>query len=224
MKTVEDDRDCAADERRCRGRPQMRSDDDTRTLIYEAARHEFSEKGFAATSMENVARRAGVSTKTVYRLIANKAALFEAMVIYRIDYFVSAVNLSACHQQDVEVALCAALRVCGELALDPEVVALQRMILAESEKFPEIVETFYKNAVRRTVGAMASFLKLQQKRGAISLDDADEAAGMLLGMMMYEPQRQSWFAKKPLPDRDAIAARAATCAALFLRGSRVRNP
>ena len=51
---------------------------------------EFADSGYAATSMESVARRAGVSTKTLYRLIPNKAALFEAMVTDRIDRFVSA--------------------------------------------------------------------------------------------------------------------------------------
>src|SRR6266550_270549 len=66
-------------DRRCRGRPQLRSDDETCQIIYEAARHEFAGNGFAATSMETVARRAGVSTKTLYRLIPNKAALFEGV-------------------------------------------------------------------------------------------------------------------------------------------------
>jgi len=73
---------------RGRGRPQARSDDETRAIIYEAARAEFAATGYAATSMESVAKRAGVSTKTLYRLIPNKAALFEAMVTNRIAGFV----------------------------------------------------------------------------------------------------------------------------------------
>ena len=75
-------------DKRCRGRPQLRPDDETRRIIYEAARHEFAGNGFAATSIETVARRAGVSTKTLYRLIPNKAALFEGMVSDRMDRFV----------------------------------------------------------------------------------------------------------------------------------------
>jgi AcrR family transcriptional regulator len=49
-------------------------------LIYEAARHEFAASGYAATSMESVVRSAGISTKTLYRLIPTKASLFEGMV------------------------------------------------------------------------------------------------------------------------------------------------
>src|SRR5260370_25717389 len=79
-------------DRRCRGRPQVRPDDETRRIIYEAARHEFAASGYAATSMEAVARRAGVSTKTLYRLVPNKASLFEGMVSDRLHPFLPHVN------------------------------------------------------------------------------------------------------------------------------------
>src|SRR5712675_1259498 len=114
-------------DQRCRGRPQVRPDAETRQIIYEAARHEFAASGYAATSMEAVARRAGVSTKTLYRLIPNKASLFDGMVTDRLDRFVSSVNLQAVDHAEIEQALYAALMVCAELALDQEVIALQRM-------------------------------------------------------------------------------------------------
>src|SRR5476651_440292 len=90
------------DARRSRGRPQIRPDDETRHIIYEAARHEFAENGYAATSMEVVARRAGLSTRTLYRLVPAKAALFESMVSDRIDRFVSSVSLRGCDHSDIE--------------------------------------------------------------------------------------------------------------------------
>src|ERR1700721_2818182 len=108
----------ASEDRRCRGRPQVRPDDETRQVIYEAARHEFAGSGYAATSMETVARRAGVSTKTLYRLVPNKASLFEGMVSDRLDRFLSAVNLQAIDHTDIEQALFAALMACADLALD----------------------------------------------------------------------------------------------------------
>src|SRR6476620_12733508 len=104
-------------DKRCRGRPQVRPDDETRRMIYEAARHEFAGSGYAATSIETVARRAGVSTKTLYRLIPNKAALFECMVSDRIDRFIYEVNLHAADHTDIEPALTAALSACAELRL-----------------------------------------------------------------------------------------------------------
>src|ERR1700723_3114789 len=141
-----DQEDPCTEVRRGRGRPQARCDDDTRAIIFDAARLEFAASGYAATSMESVARQAGVSTKTLYRLVPNKAALFEGMITDRIDTFASVVRLRACDGSNIEKALREALVVCGELVLDGDVVSLLRMIIGESEKFPEIAETFYHKA------------------------------------------------------------------------------
>ena len=204
--------------RRGRGRPQARCDEETRAVILDAARHEFVSSGYAATNMESVARRAGVSTKTLYRLIPNKAALFEAMITARIDRFASVVRLRACDGRDIEAALREALMICGELILDGEVIALQRLVLADSEKFPEISETFYHKAIRRTERTLANWLQAQGERGLIKIDDAEAAAGMLLGMLVFQPQRAVLFDHAPAPSRDEVARRAQAVARLFLRG------
>jgi AcrR family transcriptional regulator len=210
-------------DRRCRGRPPLRSDDETRQIIYEAARHEFAGNGYAPTSMESVARRAGVSTKTLYRLIPSKTALFEGMVSDRIDRFLSDVNLKAVDHPSIEEGLYAALMVCAELTLDEEVVAVQRMVLQESGKFSDIAGTFYRNGIQRTATALADWLRVQQQRGLIELDDAAEAAGMLIGMVASAPQRAAFFGGVPLPSRSQIEARVRSCAALFLRGCQAKR-
>jgi AcrR family transcriptional regulator len=207
-------------ERRLRGRPQVRPDCDTRQLIYEAARHEFSDNGYAATSIERVARRAGVSTKTLYRLIPNKAALFEGMTSDRIDRFLSEINLEAIDHAEIDEALYAALMACADLALDKEVVALQSMVLQESGKFSDLAGAFYRNGIQRTVTALADWLTMQQSRGLMKLDDAEEVAGMLLGMVADAPRRATMFGGLPLPSRPQIEARVRKCVALFLRGYR----
>jgi AcrR family transcriptional regulator len=209
-------------DKRCRGRPQVRPDDETREVIYEAARHEFAASGYAATSMETVARRAGVSTKTLYRLIPNKASLFEGMVSDRLDRFIFQVNLHAADHTDIEEALCTALMTCADLALDEETIAVQRMVLQEAGKFSDIAGMFYTNAILRTALALADWLRAQQARGLIALDDIDEAAGMLLGMVTSAPRRAALFGGVPLPSRSQIEARVRNCAALFLRGCQVR--
>jgi AcrR family transcriptional regulator len=165
-----------------------------------------------------VARRAGVSTKTLYRLIPNKAALFEAMITDRIDTFASVVRLRACDGRDVEKALREALIVCGELVLNSDVISLQRVILGDSEKFPEIAEIFYHKAIRRTEQTLANWLKTQNERGLIRIDDAESSAGMLLGMLVFQPQRAVLFGHAPPPTREELEKRAETVAALFLRG------
>ena len=217
-KTEAEQEDPCAEVRRGRGRPQARCDEETRSIIFEAARHEFAGSGYAATSMDGVARRAGVSTKTLYRLIPNKAALFEAMITDRMDRFVSVVRLRACDGKDIEKALREALVVCGELILDDDVIMLQRVILGDNEKFPEIAETFYHKAIRRTERTLANWLQAQHERGLIKIDAPEAAAGMLLGMLVFQPQRAVMFGHAQTPGRDELERRAQTVAALFLRG------
>ena len=209
-------------DRRCRGRPQVRPDDETRQIIYEAARHAFADGGYAATSIEAVARRAGVSTRTLYRLIPNKASLFDGMVTDRLDRTLASVDLNAIDHAEIEEALYAALMACAELTLDEEVIALQRMVLQEAGKFSDIAGMFYKNGIQRITAALADWLRVQQKRGLIDLDDIDEAAGMLLGMVASAPRRAAMFGGVPLPPRSQIEARVRRCAALFLRGCQAK--
>ena len=112
----------------------------------------------------------------------------------------------------------AALMSCADLMLDEDVIALQRMILQETGKFSDLAGTFYKNGIRRTVAALADWLRAQQARGLIVLDDADEAAGMLIGMLSSAPQRAAIFGGVPMLSRPAIEARVRACVKLFLRG------
>ena len=204
--------------RRDRGRPQLRPDDETRQIIYEAARHEFAANGYAATSTETVARQAGISTKTLYRLVPNKAALFEGMVSDRLDRFLSDFNLQVPEEADIEAGLNAALMAYADLGLDPDVVALQRIILQETGQFPALAVAFYNNGIVRTTAALTKWLRLQVKRRLIDLDNPEEAAGILIGMVASAPQRAAIYGGLPLPSRAQLKARVRKCVTLFLRG------
>src|ERR1700761_9261235 len=70
------------------GRPPVRSDEATLQLILDAAADAFRDDGFAGTGMSAVAQRAGVSTKTLYRLVPTKADLFRRVVAARTARFV----------------------------------------------------------------------------------------------------------------------------------------
>jgi AcrR family transcriptional regulator len=118
-----------ARQRRHRGRPRVRPDAETRQVIYEAVRREFAAAGYGPTSMEAVAHRAGLSSKTLYRLFPNKAALIEGTSLERL---LSGFSLRATDHQNIGEALCTALASCADLALDAELVALQHMVLQEA--------------------------------------------------------------------------------------------
>ena len=209
--------------RRCRGRPQIRSDDATLRLIIEAAALEFQANGYAGAGMEAVAQRAGISTKTLYRLVPTKADLFKSVVSDRAGRFILAIDEQVVGALDLESALERILIAYGRLTLDQEVIAMTRLVLGESDRFPEIAETFYEEAIRPTTEAMADWLERQRRRG-LSLDDPLLAVGMLRGMMVMEPQRAVMLGQRSVPDAGEIAMRAKICAALFLKGCRLENP
>lgn len=204
--------------KRGRGRPQARPDEVTRRLIHEAAQQEFLESGYAATCMEAVAARAGVSTKTLYRLIPTKAALFEGMVTARLDEFFAGIVADVVDSPDLASALETMLVDCAGLTLDKEVLGVHRLVIAESDRFPELAQAFYKNGIQRVPVVLAGWLDTQRKRGMLRLEDPKAAAGMLLGMMISEPQRAAILRQgKPLSP-NAVRERARACAQLFLGG------
>ena len=208
--------------RRPRGRPPIRSDEETRDLIIEAARQEFQANGYAATCMNDVAQRAGVSTKTMYRLIPTKADLLKSVVSDRIERFMLEVDAEALDALPLRVALERMLFAYGVLTLSADTIAMNRLVLGEGDRFPQIASIFYETAVQRTTEAMVGWFGHQIERGLIELEDVRAAVGMLRGMMVMEPQRAVMLGRRGVPDQAEIAARARQCARIFLDGCSVR--
>ncbi len=203
-----------------RGRPQVRSDEKTRRLIFEAVRHEFEANGYAATSMEDVAHRAGVSTKTLYRIVPNKACLLKDFVSDRFDQLAMEFKLRVPRNAAIDVGLHQALIFCANIALHPEILSLERLILQEMLGFPKLAASFYTAGFVRITAELSKWLREQVSYGSISIDDCDEAAGFLIGMLVSGPRRETIYADKPLPSRQQIEERVQSCVALFLNGCR----
>ena len=208
---------------RCRGRPQIRPDEETRELVVEAALQELLANGYAGASMVAVAERAGVSTKTMYRLIPTKADLFRSVVSDRISRFMLDIDTEALDALPVEDALVRMLAIYGALALSEETIAMQRLVIGECDRFPEIGCSFYELAIRPTSEAIEGWLKRQCGRGSITLEDPNAATGMLRGMMIMEPQRAAMLGVRPAPSAEEIKTRAQSCARIFLDGCRHSN-
>jgi len=206
---------------RGRGRPQLRSDEETLGLIVGAAREEFQANGYAGATMSAVAQSAGVSTKTLYRLTPNKAELFKSVISEKIGRFMLAFDEEVASAWDMETAMVRILVAFGELTLNSETTAIFRLVLSESDRFPEIGQAFYDGALGRVGEAIAHWLSEQCRKGLLELEDPCLAAGILRGMMIMEPQRAVMMGRRAAPDAGEIAARAKTCVALFLKGCKV---
>ncbi len=204
--------------RRPRGRPQVRPDDETRQLLIEAANAEFQRYGYAGTGMGAVAQRAGVSTKTLYRLIPTKADLFTTVVTDRIGGFLLAVDDRELDGLEPAEALQRILVAYGKLTLSAETITINRLVIGESDRFPEIAAVFYEHAIVRTTNRISNWLEREAERGRLRIADPLEAAGMLRGMMAMEPQRAAILGQRPAPTPEEIDVRAKACVALFLHG------
>jgi AcrR family transcriptional regulator len=216
----------AADNRKraYRGRPRLRSDEETRSIVLEAARRELQTTGFNATGMEVVARRAGISTKTLYRLFPSKAELLRDLVSEHFDQFAIEFNLRRSGLVETEVGLNQMLSFYAGFALHPDLVSLQRVILQDKSNFPELAASFYAAGIIRMAGDLSKWLRDQVACGFIHVDDCEQAASFLIGMVVFEPQFAALYEGKPLPSRRQIEQQVRSCIALFLDGCRASAP
>src|SRR5271166_5959537 len=121
----------------------------------------------------------------------------------------------------METAMVRILVAFGELTLNSETTAIFRLVLSESDRFPEIGQAFYDGALGRVGEAIAHWLSEQCRKGLLELEDPHLAAGILRGMMIMEPQRAVMMGRRAAPDAGEIAARAKTCVGVFLKGCKV---
>ena len=141
-----------------------------REAILSAALDEFSAQGFAATRLDDVARRAGVAKGTIYLHFRDKEALFQELVRSVLGPFVGT----------LEVALKADLpvRVIAEQALDlfvREVYGTRRkdvirLILTEGQRFPQLAEFYYREVLARAIAAFRQLMRRAVARGELKSD------------------------------------------------------
>ncbi|MFA1621334.1 TetR/AcrR family transcriptional regulator [Rhizobium mongolense] len=205
-------------EKRSRGRPQVRSDEETRSVIIDAANDQFKKAGYASASISTIAQTAGVSTKTLYRLFPAKADLFSDVISTKISRYFLGLDSQSLSGLSLQEGLERLLAAYGRLTLSSETIIITRLVLSESDRFPEIASVFYEQAIKRTSKAMEDWLTRQVELKAVRLDDVPLATGMLRGMMAMEPQRAVMLGQVSDISDDEIIARARTCAHLFVDG------
>jgi AcrR family transcriptional regulator len=135
-------------------RPEARPDE-----ILDAALQVFTETGFAAARVEDVAKAAGLSKGAVYLYFDSKEALFEALVRRFAEQVVAvgAARFPAMAQEDPEGALRGAIRFLVGVVSDPSTSAAPRLVLAEAQRFPAIAALYRCEVLavaRRVFGAL----------------------------------------------------------------------
>lgn len=184
------------------GLPEDLSGLPKRQAIVMAAKYEFLERGFAQATMDGIALRAGTTKRTIYNHFKNKEELFVGIVEFASQRFLEKLPPPDHYSDDVAEALEAYVARFCELTTWADSVALQRMILGEHGRFPDLAPRLYRTAVTAAERQLAGYLGDCAGAGVLAVSDADEAATRLLDMATGATRFRTLFGvQDPLPER-----------------------
>ncbi|WP_222723702.1 TetR/AcrR family transcriptional regulator [Streptomyces sp. t39] len=164
--------------------------------ILEAATSVFLEKGYAGTSMEDIAKLAAVSKQTVYKHFSDKEKLFGDVVLATTDRLDTTIDLLAdMPADDTELAenLTRLARRFLTALTDPRVIQLRRLIIANADVFPDLGTEWYERGFQRGLATLASAFQRLADQGLLRIDDALLAANHFSGLLLWIPVNQAMF-------------------------------
>ena len=177
------------------GKPPGRTEQ-KRLAILREAETLFLEQGFDGASVEEVAARAAVSKQTVYKQFESKAALFIAIVQAMTRQPADRVRVEMRDPKtaaDVKDALMGhGARLLG-VALIPKLMRLRRLVISETDRFPELGRALYACGPGRAIAALAAALERWADRGFLVLDDPMVAATQFNWLVMGDPVNRAMF-------------------------------
>jgi len=182
--------------------PSLRSEQvaQTRAALVTAGRRLFGTSGFAATSVEDIAREARVTTGALYHHFPTKAAVFEA-VFEQLHAELLAASMSAgVAGGDVVELLIAGFGIFLDKVLEPEV---QRILLTDAPAvlgLPRFIELDERYAFPATVAALTA----ANEEGTLRVADPATLARLLLGALTRAGLLIAASAE-PAATRDAVA-------------------
>jgi AcrR family transcriptional regulator len=141
-----------------------------REAILEAALDEFSARGFAATRIDDVARRAGVAKGTIYLYFRDKEALFQELVRAMLVPLVAALEAPPPADVPIRTLLEAFVDLFVREIYGTKRRAVLRLVMTEGPRFPKLAEFHYRNVVERAIIAMRALIERAIKRGELKHD------------------------------------------------------
>ena len=163
------------------GRREARREE-RREAILDVAEASFLEHGYAGTSMSAIASTLGGSKGTLWSYFPSKDLLFGAVLDRVTNKFREQTRLVLTAAEPVSETL---LRFCTTFIAkltSPEAVALHRLVMGESGRFPEVGRIFYERAPMRTQERIGEFLDAAMAAGRLRRADPLHAAQALFAL------------------------------------------
>ena len=163
--------------------------------IIKAALEVFADRGFAATKLEDVARKAGVTKGTIYLYFANKEALFKALVRETIVPVIAqgealAQSFTGSARELFEQLVREYWRLVGETELS----SIPRLMIAEARNFPELARFYYEEVVTRGHRLTAGVLERGMKAGEFRRVNVAVATKLAMSPLMHAVVARKAFA------------------------------
>lgn len=165
-----------------------------RRAIIEAATIAFLAHGYRGTSMDAVAAAAGVSKQTVYQHFGDKQRLFRELIAATVESASDPVHEEVRRLADsgrLDRDLRDLARRLLRLVLQPTMLRLRRLVIAEARQFPDLGRVFYDLGPGRTIDALAdTFAELHRQR-RLDAPDAKLAATQFNWLVLSAPLNQA---------------------------------
>ncbi|MEV8412873.1 TetR/AcrR family transcriptional regulator [Streptomyces niveus] len=166
--------------------------------IMEAATAAFMAKGYAGTSMDDIAKLAAVSKQTVYKHFADKEKLFAEIVLATTDRVDAMIDLVAGIPTDadadaLEEHLLRLARQFLTALTQPQVLQLRRLIIANADTFPDLGAAWYEQGFERVLATLAATFQRLADQGLLRIDDPLLAANHFSGMLLWIPVNRAMF-------------------------------
>jgi AcrR family transcriptional regulator len=142
-----------------------------RAAILKAALEEFSERGFAAARLDDVARRAGVAKGTIYLHFKDKEALFQELVRFQIGPVVGALEKVLASDLPLTVIVEHALDIFVREIYGTHRKQVLRLIISEGPRFPALAEFYYREVLAHILKAVRARLARAVEKGEIAGDE-----------------------------------------------------
>ncbi len=190
--------------------------------LIQTATRVFLKEGYGLASIDKIANSAGISTRTIYERFKNKADLMAAVIERLLERDMDIMLTDDLDRLAPGTALVLIGEAVSQRFADPDSVALFRIIVAESLRFPELSEKVRCKTCERFDAAIADYFRRQVERGQLSLDDPGRAATLFVQMILAEPKECLLFRSLDAVSAIDLRAHVARVVHLFLYGAAPR--
>ncbi len=168
---------CDQDDSPQRGRPRC---NERNKSILQAATTLFMERGFGGTSMDAVAKEAGVSKQTVYSHFAAKENLFSAAITHKIEDYFPLGDFDTKGDASLEEELTLVATQYSNLLMSEDSMAVFRLLVSEAPKGSQLAEIFWEAGPEVMLRRLIGFLSKWQKKGELNIDNMEKAASFMV--------------------------------------------